>query len=314
MKFGILFSGQGAQTAGMGLDFLADPLFKETTDQASQACGLDLPAIWQNRQGELDETRYVQPALVAFEYGVWRLLERDTDLPICGMAGLSLGEYGALLASGYLSWPSGLELVKDRGEYMQLDSEKVASGMLALVKPKLPELEEFLRQKQEAGSRVYLANYNSPKQVVLAGVQAELPEISQEITSLQLAKRAISLPVAGAFHTPLYQEASRKMHERLQGEPFASGKHPVISNTTKQAFSQEKLAEILEVQLMQPTHFAACVQELLNRGMTASLEIGPGHALSSFAKQTDRKLQGWQIGSLEEYQQFVEDYQNGFEE
>ena len=88
MKFGILFAGQGAQQAGMGLDFLSDPLFKETIDQASQACGLDLPEIWKNDRGQLDETRYVQPALVAFEYGIWQMLVRDTDLPGCGLAGL----------------------------------------------------------------------------------------------------------------------------------------------------------------------------------------------------------------------------------
>lgn len=312
MKFGILFAGQGAQQAGMGLDFLSDPLFKETIDQASQACGLDLPEIWKNDRGQLNETRYVQPALVAFEYGIWQMLVRDTDLPVCGLAGLSLGEYGALLASGCLTWPAGLALVVDRGEYMQLDSEKTASGMLALTKPDLPGLEDFLRAKQAAGQAVYLANYNSPKQVVLAGEKQLLPELGQEIADRKLAKRAIPLDVAGAFHTPLYQAASRKMGQRLKNETFAAGTYPVISNSTCQPFAKEDLAKILEVQLMVPTHFDACVKGLLDLGMMASLEIGPGHALSAFAKQEDKGLKTWQVGSLAEYQQFVEEEQNGF--
>lgn len=296
----------------MGLDFLSDPLFKETIDQASQVCGLDLPEICRNEYGQLDETRYLQPALVAFEYGIWKMLVRDTDLPICGLAGLSLGEYGALLASGCLTWPAGLALVADRGEYMQLDSEKTASGMLALTKPDIPGLEDFLQKKQLAGQAVYLANYNSPKQVVVAGEKRLLPELGQEITDLKLAKRAIPLDVAGAFHTPLYQSASRKMGQRLKNEIFNTGTYPVISNTTSQPFVKEDLAKILEVQLMAPTHFAACVKGLLVSGMTASLEIGPGHALSAFAKQMDKSLKTWQVGSFAEYQQFVEEQQDGF--
>lgn len=296
----------------MGLDFLADPLFKETIDQASQACGLDLPEIWRNEHGQLDETRYLQPALVAFEYGIWKMLARDTDLPVCGLAGLSLGEYGALLASGCLTWPAGLALVADRGEYMQLDSEKTASGMLALTKPDIPGLEDFLQKKQLAGQAVYLANYNSPKQVVVGGEKRLLPELGQEITDLKLAKRAIPLDVAGAFHTPLYQSASRKMGQRLKNEIFNAGTYPVISNTTRKPFVKEDLAKILEIQLMVPTHFAACVKGLLVSGMTASLEIGPGHALSAFAKQMDKSLKTWQVGSFAEYQQFVEEQQDGF--
>lgn len=312
MKYGILFAGQGAQQTGMGLDFLADPLFKETIDQANQAASLDLPEIWKNDHGQLDETRYVQPALLAFEYGIWKMLARDIDLPICGMAGLSLGEYGALLASGFLSWPAGLSLVADRGEYMQLDSEKMDSGMLALTKPDIPALEGLLEKRQAAGQALYLANYNSPKQVVVAGESQLLPALGQEITDLKLAKRVIPLDVAGAFHTPLYQEASRKMGRRLKQENISAGTYPVISNTSSQPFAKADLAKTLEVQLIEPTHFDSCVRGLLDLGMTASLEIGPGHALSAFAKQADKSLKTWQVGSLLEYQQFVEEQQNGF--
>ena len=181
-----------------------------------------------------------------------------------------------------------------------------------MTKPDLPGLEDFLREKQAAGQAVYLANYNSLKQVVLAGEKQLLPELGQEIADRKLAKRAIPLDVAGAFHTPLYQAASRKMGQRLKNETFSAGTYPVISNTTCQPFVQEDLAKVLEVQLMVPTHFDACVKGLLDLGMTASLEIGPGHALSTFAKQTDKGLKTWQVGSLAEYQQFVEEEQNGF--
>lgn len=315
MKFGVLFSGQGAQKAGMGCDFLADPLFKETIAEASEAARLDLVQVFKSEHGELDQTKYVQPALVAFEAALWKLIERDADLDVAGMAGLSLGEYGALLASGALAWPAGIALVASRGEYMQADSDRVASTMAALLKPNLAKLEAAVKRDQAAGWQVYVCNYNSPKQVVVGGSRQDLPKLLDQVAEEQLAKRAIELNVAGAFHTPLYQNSAQKLHDRLKGVEFRDPAVPVVSNTLAAPFAGERLAEVLEVQLARPTHFDACVKYLLDQGkIEATLEVGPGQTLTKFAKAQKRDLKQFSVGTWPEYEKFVEAANNGFAE
>ncbi|EEJ72818.1 ACP S-malonyltransferase [Lactobacillus ultunensis] len=312
MKFALLFSGQGAQKSGMGLDFLADPLFKETIETASQASGKDLIAIFKNENGELNKTVNVQPALVAYEAGIYRMLMRDLpNLPVAEMVGLSLGEYGAMFASGALDLESTIKLVSDRARYMQADADKVENGMAALMRPDLTKVEATIDHLQEQGKRVYIANYNSPKQLVIAGVKQDVDQAAQQLREDKACLKAISLKVNGAFHTPLFNGARAKMHDRLQKVVFKQNKVPVISNTTAQPFTND-WASIMEKQLAVPTHFGECLQYLLDHEQVdTTLEIGPGHTLSSFAKQVDRKLTRYQIDDLAKYQQFIE-AENGF--
>lgn len=313
-KFAILFSGQGAQATGMGLDLLEDPLFAETIAKACEASKLDLVAAFRNEHGELDQTRYVQPALVAFEAGIWQMLMRDTDLDVAGMLGLSLGEYGAVIASGALDLETGIALTSDRACYMQADCEKAASSMVALVKPKLDELKELLGDLESAGKQVYFCNFNSPKQVVIGGTKDDLAQALDLIKEQGLAKRAVDLDVAGAFHTPLFLESAKKMQDRLRGVAFNQPQYPVYSNTIIQPFTAGNLAETLVVQLMKPTNYGDCLAKMqAETGFTQTLEIGPGKTLSSFAKSLDRSLGKFYIGSMADYQDFLESYQNGFE-
>lgn len=158
MKIGILFSGQGAQKPGMGLDLLVDPLFAQTVAEASAATGLDITTILRSEHGELDQTANVQPALVTVSYGLYRMLRRDLPkLPVAGMVGLSLGEYAALLAAKAVSAADGFKLLADRGRYMQTDADAQASGLAALVDPQEKVVNQVL-----ATSAVQVANYNSP--------------------------------------------------------------------------------------------------------------------------------------------------------
>lgn len=308
MSYGILFSGQGAQKAGMGLDFLVDPLFKETIESASEASGQDLVAIFKNENGELNKTVHVQLALVAFESGIFQMLERDCpNLAIGGMIGLSLGEYSAMYASGALDLENCLRLVSDRARYMQEDADKVENGMAAILKPNLEQVERLIHTLQKAKKQVYVANYNSPKQVVIAGEKDDVDLAVKEITTQHLAKKAITLKVNGAFHTPLFNGAKAKMTKRLSNVVFQKNEIPVISNTTGMPF-QDNWQEIMAKQLVSPTHFGDCVDYLIKHNqIDQALEIGPGKVLSSFAKQIDRHLKCSRIGTYEEYQVFVEE-------
>ena len=307
MSYGILFSGQGAQKAGMGLDFLEDPLFKDTIEKTSSASHQDLIAIFEDKNGELNKTINVQPALVAFEIGIYRMLKRDTDLNIGGRVGLSLGEYSAMCVSGALDLENCLSLVSDRARYMQEDADQVENGMAAILKPDLDELEVLIDDLQRQAKRVYIANYNSPKQVVIAGEKSDVELALKQIKEKGLAHRIIMLKVNGAFHTPLFDHAKAKMTKRLADVDFKENSVPVISNTTALPFDKN-WGEIMAKQLAVPTHFGSCVKYLIEHDQVDRiLEIGPGKVLSSFAKQIDRHLKCSHIGSYAEYQAFVEE-------
>ncbi|MCH3922882.1 ACP S-malonyltransferase [Limosilactobacillus sp.] len=307
MKFAILFSGQGAQKAGMGLDFYSDPLFAQTVEEASAAAQLDLRKIMKSEHGELSKTANVQPALVTVSAGIYRLLQRDLPkLPVGGMVGLSLGEYAGLIASGAIDFDAGIALLADRGRYMQADADAQPSAMAALVGPDLERVQETL----SAYPTVWVANYNSPRQVVIGGPTEELRTAANALKDAGAAKKIVILKVSGAFHTPLFNKAAHRMHERLKDVKFNQPALPVISNTTVEPFQAATIGPIMERQLAVPTHFGADLQYLIEcAGIDATLEIGPGRTLTSFAHQVDRSLKRANIASRADYDRFIEEHQ-----
>lgn len=306
MRLGILFSGQGAQKPQMGCDLLEDATFSQTLSQASEAAGLDIIKLLKSEHGELNQTRYVQPALAAFSLGIWRMLQRDLpNLPATGMIGLSLGEYPALMAAESLSIDAGFALLKDRGEYMQADADEVSSTLAAVIDPDVEKVEKICEQAANA----WVANYNSPRQLVIGGKQAGIAEVVDLLNEHQAAKRVIRLNVSGAFHTPLFNGARQKMKTRLQGVEFAQPKLPVISNTTIAPFQLEATAAILERQLAVPTHFGEDLQYLIDHfQIDGTLEIGPGKTLSKFAKQVAAGLTREHIETRQDYENFVKEH------
>lgn len=306
MRLGILFSGQGAQKPQMGCDLLEDATFSQTLSQASEAAGLDIVKLLKSEHGELNQTRYVQPALAAFSLGIWRMLQRDLPkLPAVGMIGLSLGEYPALMAAESLSIDAGFALLKDRGEYMQSDADELSSTLAAVIDPDRKKVEAICEQV----SSVWVANYNSPRQLVIGGTQAKIATAVDLLNKQQAAKRVIRLNVSGAFHTPLFDGARQKMKERLSSVEFAQPKVPVISNTTMTPFQPEKAAAILERQLAVPTHFGEDLQYLIDRfQIDGTLEIGPGKTLSKFAKQVDAGLVREHIETRQDYENYIKEH------
>lgn len=307
MKIGLLFSGQGAQKPGMGLDFLSDPLFESIISQGSAATGLDLKRIMASENGELKETKNVQPALVAVSYGIYRMLKRDLPkLPAAAMAGLSLGEYAALMASEALPFENGIRLLADRGRYMQADADQTASSMAAVLNPDVEKVEAIC----DHYAHVWVANYNSPAQLVIGGTVDEVQQAVSELKEQADAKRGVILRVSGAFHTPLFNGARQKMHDRLVKESFAQPVVPVISNTTVTEFQGDEIAAIMERQLAVPTHFGADVAFMVeHQGIDATLEIGPGKTLSRFAKQVNPQLKRANIATMKDYATYVKENQ-----
>lgn len=306
MRYGILFSGQGAQAPGMGIDLMDDPRFSQTIELASEASKLNIAKILRSQAGELEQTRYVQPALVAVSVGIWRMLKRDLpNLPVVGMVGLSLGEYAALMAAESLSLDEGFALLKDRGSYMQTDADQVSSTLAAVIDPNFDLVTEICEHLPQ----VWIANDNSPRQLVIGGTDEGVQKAISCLTSEHAAKRVIKLPVSGAFHTPLFNNARQKMHQRLQKVAFTKTVVPVISNTIVAPFEVTETAQILERQLAVPTHFGQDLQWLLdNEAIDGTLEIGPGKTLSKFAKQVNKQLSRDHIGTRQDYENFVKEH------
>lgn len=313
MYYGILFSGQGAQQSGMGVELMADSLFSRIVSQASAVCELDLLKIMKNEHKELNKTAYVQPAIVTVSYGIYRMLKRDLpQLPIKGMIGLSLGEYAALIASNALSFEEGIKLVADRAHFMQQDADREISTLAAVLDPQLQEIQELITAQQENNQRVYIANYNSPQQIVVGGTLTDLKATLKKIEEDNLAKRTILLKVNGASHTPFFNGARQQMHNRLQTVDFHEPQIEVISNTTNSLFHCEDLPGILEKQLAVPTHFGANVKELVKHAkIDTTLEIGPGKTLSRFAHQVDQQLNTQHIENLADYEKFIKEQKDG---
>ena len=313
MYYGILFSGQGAQQSGMGVELMADSLFSRIVSQASAVCELDLLKIMKNEHKELNKTAYVQPAIVTVSYGIYRMLKRDLpQLPIKGMIGLSLGEYAALIASNALSFEEGIKLIADRAHFMQQDADREISTLAAVLDPQLQEIQELITAQQENNQRVYIANYNSPRQIVVGGALNALKATLKKIEEDNLAKRTILLKVNGAFHTPFFNGARQQMHNRLQTVDFHEPQIEVISNTTNSLFHCEDLPGILEKQLAVPTHFGANVKELVKHAkIDTTLEIGPGKTLSRFAHQVDQQLNTQHIENLADYEKFIKEQKDG---
>ena len=294
-KVGLLFSGQGAQVPGMGKDFYDKiPVFAETIDQASEICGFDLTECFGSSE-MLKQTKYVQPALCAFSYGVFKALKNAAPgLNVVGGIGLSLGEYPALIASSMLDFETGMKLVSKRAEFMQEDCDRHQSSMA----------EKICAVISTDEKPVSIANYTSPKQVVIGGDDEAVKKASEKLSE-EGKMRVVELNVNGAFHTPLFRTSSQRLGEVLKAVSFKDPEFVIESNTDKIPFTKENAAEILQRQVMSPTHFAACVEKMIKDcEIETFVEIGPGETLSKFVRQIDRNVGRASVETLEKMQKF----------
>jgi [acyl-carrier-protein] S-malonyltransferase len=304
-KTALLFAGQGAQAVGMGKDLAEKfPSAKAWFDRANTALGYDLASICFNGpEPELTKTENAQPGIflvswVAFQLlkervGVQALacsatdtLKRELQLKFDAAAGLSLGEFTALTAAGAMSFEDGLRVVRQRGRFMQEACEATRGGMAAVI-----GLDEAPTREICAEAGVVLANLNCPGQLVISG---ELDKITKavELAKAKGAKRAIPLPVAGAYHSPLMAGAQPKLQAELARVKFSPPVVPVISNVTGQP--HDNAAEIsarLVEQVTSSVLWEKSMRHLLAQGFTRFIELGPGTALSGFMKRIDKTAQ-----------------------
>ena len=288
-KTALLFAGQGAQVVGMGQDLAEKfPTAKSWFERANTALGYDLTAIcFTGPEAELTKTEHAQPGIFLASWVAFQLLKESVpNLAFDATAGLSLGEFTALTAAGTFSFEDGLRLVRQRGKFMQEACDVTKGGMAAII-----GLDEALTREACAEAGVVLANLNCPGQLVISG-EADKITKACELAKAKGAKRALPLPVAGAYHSPLMASAQTKLQAELARVTVNAPLVPVISNVTAQAHTTpaEISARLVE-QVCASVRWEESMRALLAQGYTRFIELGPGSALSGFMKRIDKSAQ-----------------------
>ncbi|BAL62558.1 ACP S-malonyltransferase [Melissococcus plutonius] len=290
MKTAIIFSGQGAQYPGMGKElYQKEAIVKQTFEEASDQLGYDMAELCFTENERLNETMYTQPAILTVSIAFYRLLESKGIIQPDVVAGLSLGEYSALVASNALSFTQAVSLVQKRGRYM---TEAVPSGtgkMVAVMNAKAALIKECCQKANHLGV-VSPANYNTPQQVVIGGEKAAVDEAVKLLQEAGI-KRMIPLNVSGPFHTALLKPAAKNLAKELANIEFQPMRIPVISNTTAQVMPQDKIKELLELQVMSAVRFADSIETMKTMEITSIIEVGPGKTLTGFVKKIDKQLE-----------------------
>ncbi|MDE6357073.1 MAG: ACP S-malonyltransferase [Eubacteriales bacterium] len=295
MKICFIFSGQGAQYNNMGKELYDNfDICKEVFENANKALGLNITDICFNEDERLNETEYTQPAILTMSYAIFKLMEQK-GIKADYMAGLSLGEYSALCASGAMDFEETVSLVRKRGKFM---TEAVPSGvgaMSAVMNMEEEVIKEALKEASTETELAMIANYNAPGQIVIAG-HLQAIERAEKILAEKGAKRVIRLNVSGPFHTSLLKPASEKLETELNNISINEPKVPVITNLTGDIVSNIK--ETLVKQVMSPVKWEQSIKKIIENGVDTFIELGPGKTLSSFVKKIDRSVNVYNVEDL----------------
>uniref|UniRef100_A0AB33ITJ1 Malonyl CoA-acyl carrier protein transacylase n=1 Tax=Prevotella sp. GTC17253 TaxID=3236793 RepID=A0AB33ITJ1_9BACT len=285
-----VFPGQGSQFVGMGKDLYdTNPLAKELFDKADEILGFKITEImFAGTDDQLKETKVTQPAV--FLHSVISALCMGDDFKPEMVAGHSLGEFSALVASGALSFEDGLRLVHTRALAMQKACEANPGTMAAIIGLADGKVEEICKEVSTDGDIVIPANYNCPGQLVISGNQGAIDRACEALKAAG-AKRALPLKVGGAFHSPLMKSAKEELQLAIEKTSFSSPKCPVYQNVDAKAYtSAEDIKNNLIAQLTSPVRWTTSVQNMIADGATDFTECGPGKALQGMIGRIDKNV------------------------
>jgi len=292
-KIAILFPGQGAQTVGMGR-ILADkyPEVRWLYATANEILGYDITKLcFYGPAEELDSTVISQPAIFLTSIAALEALKiesPDVLLAAEATAGLSLGEYTALVFSGVLSFEDGLKLVQKRGRAMQDASDATPSGMVSILGLERSQVEDLCNQARGDGT-LQIAKLLCPGNIVISGTNAAC-ERAAELALAMGAMKVVPLAVAGAFHTQIMHPADVILSEVIIGIDLKKPNIPVVSNVDAKPHSDpEEIRAILVKQVLQPVLWETSMQYLLEQGFDTFYEVGPGRVLRGLLRRIDRK-------------------------
>jgi [acyl-carrier-protein] S-malonyltransferase len=296
MRDAVLFPGQGSQVAGMADPWIRHPEGRAVMDEASDAIERDVVAGCHDDEA-LATTEFVQPALLACDVAAFRVL-RAEGLAVLGVAGHSLGEFAALVAADVLALADALDLVVVRGTAMQRAGEERPGAMTALLGMG-SDGAAALCDEARRDDVLVVANENSPAQVVISG---SVPAIERaEALAKERKVRAVRLPVAGAFHSPLMEPARATIDERIGAIDFAPPRFPVAENVGGSLVSDpDELRSLLRRHVVSPVRWESSIRALADAGADRFLEAGPGEVLTRLMKRIVPAAAARAVGSPEE--------------
>lgn len=289
MKVAFFFPGQGSQSVGMMAGFGDSAIIKQTFVEASDILGVDFWAMATEPNELINETTHTQPIMLTAGVATWRAWQAATNKLPDMLAGHSLGEYTALVASGALSFADALPLVRYRAEVMQ---NAVPAGVGAMAAILGLDDDTVLAVCAEAAQNEVLeaVNLNSPGQVVIAGNKAAV-ERGMELAKAKGAKRALLLPVSVPSHCALMQPAAEKLTEYLKNVTVNTPQIPVLHNADVAAYNDgDKIKDVLVRQLYSPVRWVETVQAIYAAGITQTAECGPGKVLAGLTKRIVAEL------------------------
>ncbi|MEJ2692057.1 MAG: ACP S-malonyltransferase [Candidatus Thiodiazotropha sp.] len=293
LSFSIVFPGQGSQSVGM-LSAMSEvfPSVQATFTEASRVLGYDLWQLVQNGPADdLNQTTKTQPAMLAAGVALWRVWQTEGGMAPRIMAGHSLGEYTALVCADAIAFEDAVELVAERGRFMQ-EAVPAGSGGMAAVLGLDDEQVRAVCSEAGQGEVVEAVNFNSPGQVVIAGARSAVDRACK-LAKGAGARRALPLPVSVPSHCALMKPAAERLSERLAAVTVVSPKIPVLHNVNVETASDpDMIRQLLAEQLYRPVRWVETVQKMAAAGISDFYEVGPGKVLAGLTKRIDKSLNG----------------------
>lgn len=300
-KVAFVFPGQGAQYVGMGKDFYEQiPVSRKVYTIASEVTGLNLPGLCFKENEQIDITEYTQIAMLATEAAMLAALQ-EKGVKADVAAGLSLGEYGAILTAGAMSLEDVFRVVRQRGILMQ-KAVPTGGAMCAVLGM---DGEKIAKICEETEGIVSVANYNCPGQIVITGEEGAVAAAAEKLKEAG-ARRCIPLKVSGPFHSEMLKGAGEKLAGVLVDVELKEFSMPYVTNVTADYVTDiSEIKELLGRQVYSSVRWQQSVEKMIADGVDTFIEIGPGRTLTGFLKKINKNVTGLHIEKVEELEEVV---------
>lgn len=303
-KTAFIFPGQGAQYVGMAKEFYDQiPACREVFELASEASGLDVAALCFEENDKINITEYTQICMLTAEAAILKaLLEKGYKPDVT--AGLSLGEYGALMASGVLDWKDAFALIRKRGIYMQ-EAVPTGGAMAAVLALDAAVIEEICKNTDGI---VSIANYNCPGQIVITGEEAAVAAAGEKCKEAG-AKRVVTLNVSGPFHSQMLADAGEKLGKELEQVEILDFSIPYLANVNADYVTETSaVKDLLRLQVSSSVRWQQSVEKMIADGVDEFVEIGPGRTLTGFMRKINKDVKVCNIDKMEDFEKFVAEH------